>query len=365
MLSFMDSTRTLVGKTARNRPSFARAWVKAGWVRGRLTVALGLVWLLDAALQFQPFMFTRAFVTRIIEPAASGDPSIVSGPLLWAAHLMLHHIALFNGVFATTQLLIAFGLLVPRTRKVALLGSVAYALSVWWLGEGLGGVLTGASPLAGLPGGVVLYALIALLLWPAKTRNRYPAAVPAVRGLFGANGARLLWAALWGSFAFYLLLPANRGAKALAQIFTAAASGEPGWLRSVEAALANAVGSHGALISVLLALTSAFIALGIFKPSLVKPALMTAGAFGLVIWVAEAFGGIFSGTGTDPNTGPLLVLLAACYWPYRVAVAPPADEARPRQATGRDDPSRLTVRALDLREGSPAGRPLVPAGQAH
>jgi hypothetical protein len=32
------------------------------------------------------------------------------------------------------------------------------------------------------------------------------------------------------------------------------------------------------------------------------------------------FGGILAGSGTDPNTGPVLVLLAAAYWPRRAAV---------------------------------------------
>ena len=35
----------------------------------------------------------------------------------------------------------------------------------------------------------------------------------------------------------------------------------------------------------------------------------------VVLWVfGENFGGVFSGTGTDPNTGPLLALLALSYW---------------------------------------------------
>ncbi|HYZ57612.1 MAG TPA: hypothetical protein VE733_29480 [Streptosporangiaceae bacterium] len=34
------------------------------------------------------------------------------------------------------------------------------------------------------------------------------------------------------------------------------------------------------------------------------------------IWVVgEAFGAIFTGRGTDPNSGPLLALLALAYWP--------------------------------------------------
>ena len=42
--------------------------------------------------------------------------------------------------------------------------------------------------------------------------------------------------------------------------------------------------------------------------------LVIAAGLGVLFWVAEGFGGIFTGQGTDPNTGPLLVLLAACYW---------------------------------------------------
>jgi hypothetical protein len=53
-------------------------------------------------------------------------------------------------------------------------------------------------------------------------------------------------------------------------------------------------------------------------------------ALALVIWlVGEDLGDIFTGRGTDPNTGPLLVLLALAYWPRRPAGQPkPAGEQR-------------------------------------
>ena len=36
----------------------------------------------------------------------------------------------------------------------------------------------------------------------------------------------------------------------------------------------------------------------------------------LAIWViGENFGGILTGQATDPNTGPLLVLVTLAYWP--------------------------------------------------
>ena len=42
---------------------------------------------------------------------------------------------------------------------------------------------------------------------------------------------------------------------------------------------------------------------------------MLACLLGLLFWVAEGFGGIATGQATDPNSGPLLILLAACFWP--------------------------------------------------
>jgi hypothetical protein len=46
-----------------------------------------------------------------------------------------------------------------------------------------------------------------------------------------------------------------------------------------------------------------------------RRALQLAGALGLAFWVAKGFGGIATGQATDPNSGPLLILLAVCFWP--------------------------------------------------
>ena len=43
--------------------------------RRRLQIALGLLWLLDAALQFQPYMFSRAFATDVLAASAAGSPT--------------------------------------------------------------------------------------------------------------------------------------------------------------------------------------------------------------------------------------------------------------------------------------------------
>ena len=55
---------------------------------------------------------------------------------------------------------------------------------------------------------------------------------------------------------------------------------------------------------------------GIVWGGTARPALVLAVVLALFIWVAgEDFGGILTGHATDPNSGPLLILLAAACWP--------------------------------------------------
>ncbi len=89
--------------------------------------------------------------------------------------------------------------------RVALAASIAWAIGVWWFGEGLGGVLSGAAgPLNGAPGAVIIYALLAVLLWPADRGT--PAPFTAARAV-GAHVARALWLVLWLSLAYFALTP--------------------------------------------------------------------------------------------------------------------------------------------------------------
>jgi hypothetical protein len=283
--------------------------------RRGLQIALGIVWLLDAALQFQPFMFGRGFATQIIEPAAAGEPGLVARPLLWSAHLMAAHPVACNAAFAVVQLAIAAGLLLPRTVRPALAVSVAWALGVWWLGEGLGGTLTGASPLSGAPGAVILYALIAWLVWQrSPLGSGAPEAAP-LRLARAAAAPQMVWSVLWGGFAVYLLLPANRAADAVSQVFAGAGAGEPGWIRALDRDLASLTAGHGLAVSVLLAGLCLIAGAAVWVRPLTRPGLVLAGLLGLLFWIAQAFGGLATGMATDPNSGPLLILLAACFWP--------------------------------------------------
>jgi hypothetical protein len=118
-------------------------------------------------LQFQPVMFGHGF-GQMLAGGAHGNPAIVARPVSWSAAFIDHHVAALNAIFAVIQLLLGLGIAWRPTVRLALAASVAWALAVWWLGEGLGGLLAGtASPVNGAPGAVLLYALLAILLWPS------------------------------------------------------------------------------------------------------------------------------------------------------------------------------------------------------
>jgi hypothetical protein len=296
--------------------------LESGGVRRGLQITLGLVWLLDAALQYQPFMFSRAFVTQVLESAADGNPAVVLTPAMWAVRLIAHDVAVWNAVFATIQLAIAVGLLLRPTVRAALAGSIAWSLVVWWLSEGMGDLLTGtASPVTGAPGAVILYALIAVLVWPRGSGESGSGSIAAASQL-GARWSRAAWLVLWGSFAYLILQPAVRAPRVLHDTIAGNAAGEPDWVAALDRSTAAAIGSHGLTVSIVLAAVFAIVAAGIFFPPIVRPALVLAAVAGLVIWVVgENFGGILTGQGTDPNSGPLLILLAAAYWPLRPKAA--------------------------------------------
>jgi hypothetical protein len=295
-----------------------------------LQIALGVVWLLDAALQYQPYMFTKGFVTQIIEPAGMGSPALISNSVMGSGQIMLSHVAVFNALFATIQLLIGLGLLWRRTSRAALAGTIVWALGVWWLGEGLGGILTGsASPVTGAPGAALIYAIIAVLAWPPR-----PTAQAAGRGQqrttstgagsiaagsrIGLRGAQLIWAVLWVSFAYLILQAPNRAAGALHDTVAGLAGGEPGWIAAMDRGAAGAIGSGGTAISIALAVVFLIITAGVFVPATIRPALTLAVLAALAMWVAgQDLGGMLTGQGTDPGTGPLLILLAAAFWPQR------------------------------------------------
>jgi len=303
----------------------------------RLQIALGLVWLLDGILQFQPFMFGKGFVTQVLEPSATGQPAAIANAITSVSHLIEPHVAIFNAFAATIQVLIGIALIWRPTVKIGLLASFAWAAGIWAMGEGFGMLLTGtASPLTGAPGAALLYVLAGLLVWPSSRSSS------ATAGLLGIRAARRAWAAAWLGFAALWLLPANRAAGAVHDQIAATPSGTH-WLSTLLSDAASAAAGHGLGIALVGAAVSAMIGLGTLVGRAPRLLLGLSLLVALVYWVfGEGFGGIFTGTATDPNTGPLLALLAVAVYSIRPATV----RFRAVRRAGQRRPTAGTQNAL-------------------
>lgn len=282
--------------------------------RRALQLALAGIWLLDAVLQFQPFFFTRAFSNDMLRPTAGGNPQAVAHSINWASTIIANHSVATNTAFALIQLAIGLGIACRWTVKPALLLSVGWSLAVWWFGEGLGGVLSGgASLLQGGPGAVLLYAVLAILLWPAgQSRRPFVAA-----GLIGDVAARAVWALVWCALAAFSLVGSNRSPDGPSDVIRGMADSEPGWLATLDQHVANLLSGNGLVTSILLAVVMVAIASRALAPDrFARFAVSGAVVLSCSVWLfAENFGGLLGTGATDPNSGPLLVLFALAYWP--------------------------------------------------
>ncbi|MGA8726486.1 MAG: hypothetical protein WB565_15750 [Acidimicrobiales bacterium] len=307
----MSETFTLPGLVAEPTP---QTWTRPD-LRRALQLVLATIWLIDGILQLQAFFFTKSFGLQMISGMSQGNPSVIARPIAWSGTTIGHHSALTDTFFALAQIAIAVAIAWLPTVKIGLGMSIAWALGVWWVGEGLGGVLNGtANPVNGAPGAVIIYALLAVLLWPADRADQEGSFIAA--RTVGAPIAKVLWFVLWGSLSYFAVLGANRSSRDLHDLITAEANGEPGWVGWIDRHAANLVDHRGLVVTVTLSVLLAIVAVGTYLPkSLANATIVLAGVLALAFWVVgENFGALFTNGATDVNSGPLLLLLAACYW---------------------------------------------------
>jgi hypothetical protein len=318
-------TDTLVGRTDEIEPSAGPApspAVAPGPIvtRRRLEIALGCLWLLDGLLQFQPYMFTRSFFQDILGMANMGLPGVVGDWDYRAANILGSHFVLWNAAFATLQVLLGIGLLRRSSARAALAISIPWSLAVWVLGEGFGAMfMPGTGLLTGAPGAALLYALLALLLWP---RHDDVGGSVADHGLLGPRVAGISWAAVWIGSALLELEAVNHAPSVPAAQLTNTGQGEPSFIASINHWFGSVVGGQGLLFAIAVGTTGLLVGAGIFVPKTRRLAI----GLGLVAAVyfgtaGQDLGGILTGHGTDPGTGPPLVLLALALWPRRSAPA--------------------------------------------
>jgi hypothetical protein len=279
-------------------------------------LVVATVWLLDAVLQLQPIMFTPGpnGFSGMLHRLASGNPSWIAHSITWNASIVDHHPVSTNASFALIQFLIGFGIVSTRTLKPALALSVVWSLAVWWFGEGLGGVFSGgATPFGGGPGGVLFYALLAIVLWPRACSDQPFVAARAV----GVRAAKAIWVATWALLALLSLVGSGRSPRALRDLVAGVNRGEPRWLARIDVSSESFFLHHGTGAAVVLAVVCLIVGAGaLLPPHFARATVVLAIVVFSVIWVAvQNFGGILAGGATDPNAGLLVILLALTYWP--------------------------------------------------
>ncbi len=288
-----------------------------------LQIILGLFWLLDAGLQFQPFMFRSSFTTTYLLNNAQNQPDVIRWIITNVGHFVEPHVAMWNTFFALIQVAIGFGLLFRRTVRPALAVSFFWAFGVWFFGEGLGLIFTGsASALTGAPGSVFIYGLIGMMAWP-RLRTRHVTEQPvgmassaAGQGIGGATTPLLVWGGYWSLAAILFLLPNNRTSTSVSSAITGMSSGEPSAYSHFLNSFGNQFGSGGVWSTWLLAIASLIVGFGPLLFRRPTPFLVIGGLLAAFFWVSgQGLGGIFTGSGTDPNTGPLIILLALAMVP--------------------------------------------------
>ncbi len=295
-----------------------------------LQIVLGLFWILDAALQFQPFMFGQGFVNSFILPNASGQPFVLGDLITHIGNFVAPDVAVWNTFFALIQLFIGVGLLFRRSVRPALAVSFVWALGIWVIGEGLGMVLTGtASALTGAPGSVFIYGLLGLMAWPRPPRRWVDwsdrptgvASSAAAQGIGRTVTPLAVWAGYWSLAAVLFLLPANRTTTSVQSAIVGMAGGAPGWYAHFLTDVGNVFSTTGTQTAWILAAVSVVIGLGPLVAR--RPGwFLAAGALlAFLLWIAGQglVGNVFTGSDTDPNTGPLVILLAAAMVPTVIA----------------------------------------------
>jgi hypothetical protein len=245
-------------------------------------------------------MLRPGFARQVLAAAADGQPALVSVPAHWAANVIAAHPVVWDVPFAGVQVLLGAGLLFRRTVTPALAASIAWALGVWFFGEGLSGLASGdASLLSGAPGAVLLYAVLALAAWPSGGRSDGPP----------APWLRLAWAALWIGGAVLQALPQNDRGSDVAAALTA--NGAPDPLAALQSSLAHSIGRHGSPVVIGLVAAEALIGLAALQQRTLRLGASAGLLLCVPLWaLAQNFGGLYTGQATDPNTAPLIALTA-------------------------------------------------------
>ena len=313
----------LSGRFQPDKLAHAKVRKGSNRVAALLRWGIGLFWILAGILQFQPLMFTPDFyewyppsiMESTIQSTADGQPHLVVtlvhfGSSVWATHPIL-----FNVLAATLQLCIGLAIIFGPSQiiRMGLWVSVIWGALVWLMGEAFGGVFGGSSYFDGFPGAALLYVISAFLLLAFAFREN---SFLALR-----TSLRYLVTAYWFVVAFLQVIPSSGfwdPSTLMAPFANEAAQPGPAFLaRPVEWFALFTQSNTGAInaVMILLMVIMAFLTL----LDLWNKATITIAAAWLLWswWFGQGFGAIFTGSGTDPNSIPVIALWMLCLWGVR------------------------------------------------
>jgi hypothetical protein len=308
--------------SARDPDAAADGKVRVAPARTVLWAGLALLWTVDGLLELQPHMALDEL--DIVLMGGWGQPNWY---INWLSNHFIawiyqdHWAAALDGLVLGIQVALGLAIWVGReTRwgRLAVYVSLLWAAAVWAVAEWMGGLFGGMTFFTGGPGAVVLYAYGGLLLLVPARRYEDPLFARRLRQALGA------W---WGLGALLQVMPPWWGAGQLAEaiqenLVLTPQSGRTApiaWL--VHWCFAAPVTTNG-----LMAAAMAAVALLLwFRPDSRLTLGLAVTWFLIVWWLGENFGGLAGGVATDPNSGPLWILLAVSAWmPASRAVPEPA-----------------------------------------
>ncbi len=308
--------------------------------RKALQRLLGVLWLIDGLLQFQPQMFTMNMVNGIMKPMLNGQPGLFEPSLQFIVNQTTLHLTAVNLLIGIVQVCLGLGFLLfpDRWVKWLVFASIVWAFIVWYGGEGMSMLLTGqASILTGAPGAVLLYPLLGFAVYPRQKSAADSQGATRKAGDDGLLSRKYLRWVLAGFWLFGALLQLQPNWWQPGQISqTIGGYIGMGGLNTWPATANIEVPLNIALIVVFLALG---IGLAVVKEEQLPPFLIASIVASVVFWyLSEAFGGILTGMATDFNSGLLVVVMALACWPkvqaLRAARARVADELRQTEGSG-------------------------------
>jgi hypothetical protein len=278
-----------------------------------LTIALGVIWILDGLLQLQPSQFSSGFSLGI-EMNAMAQPIAIAHLELAFGRLTSTAVAPFTVLIAAVQLLLGVAMLTRQARPIALAASIPWSLAVWALGEGFGNVATGYAMLpTGAPGAALAYAVLAVLLLLDRRSGD---------GSRRRRDFRCAWSAFWLLAAGLQVGSRVPLALVLRANFNESAAGEPALLAGLDHRLAGITGTHAVAATALLSFVELLLACAPWMSCQRWTMFATLGVLS-IFWVAgENLGSILTGTASDIGVTPLLALIAL--GAYDTRLGPPA-----------------------------------------